>query len=86
MALTDVKTHLSSLVEDVVSTQGRVTITRHGRPEAVIISSDELEELEETLAWLAAPGAVERIASSEADFAQGRTMTTVEMLATLGLT
>ena len=80
LALTDVKTHLSALVDEVADTQGRVTITRHGRPAAVIVSVEELQELEETLAWLAVPGAQESIAETKADIAAGRTMSTAEML------
>jgi prevent-host-death family protein len=42
-----------ALVEDAVATSERVTITRHGRPAAVLISVDDLETMEETLFWQA---------------------------------
>ncbi len=50
-SLADVRTQLSRYVEDVVRTHERVTITRNGRPAAVLISAEELDALEETLFW-----------------------------------
>ena len=50
-SLADVRTQLSKYVEEVVSTHERVTITKNGRPAAVLISAEDLEALEETLYW-----------------------------------
>lgn len=50
-SLADVRTQLSKYVEDVVKTHERVTITKNGRPAAVLISAEDLESLEETLFW-----------------------------------
>ena len=50
-SLADVRTRLSKYIEDVVQTHERVTITRNGRPAAVLISAEDLEALEETLYW-----------------------------------
>jgi antitoxin YefM len=50
-SLADVRSQLSKYVEDVVTTHERVTITRNGRPAAVLISAEDLEALEETLFW-----------------------------------
>ena len=50
-SLADVRSHLSKYVEDVVSTHERVTITKNGKPAAVLISAEDLEALEETLFW-----------------------------------
>lgn len=50
-SLADVRSQLSKYVEDVVNTHERVTITRNGRPAAVLISAEDLEALEETLFW-----------------------------------
>lgn len=47
--LSEVKTHLSSLVDEVDGRDERVVITKHGRPAAVLVSNDYLEGLEETL-------------------------------------
>lgn len=50
-SLADVRTQLSKYVEDVAATHERVTITKNGKPAAVLISADDLEALEETLFW-----------------------------------
>lgn len=50
-SLADVRSQLSKYVEDVVTTHERVTITKNGRPAAVLISAEDLEALEETLFW-----------------------------------
>jgi prevent-host-death family protein len=49
MPLADVKNHLSEVVDRLEREHGRVVITRHGRPAAVVLSVDDLESLEETL-------------------------------------
>ncbi|MFZ1286890.1 MAG: type II toxin-antitoxin system Phd/YefM family antitoxin, partial [Candidatus Phosphoribacter sp.] len=49
MALRDVKNRLSEVVDQVEREHGRVVITRHGKPAAVVISTEDLESLEETL-------------------------------------
>ncbi len=50
-SLADARTQFSRYVEDVVTTHERVTITRNGKPAAVLISAEDLEALEETLFW-----------------------------------
>lgn len=55
LPLADVKNRLSEVVEKVASQHDRVTITRNGRPAAVLVSPDDLESLEETLAILSNP-------------------------------
>jgi antitoxin YefM len=49
MPLADVKNHLSEVVDRLQREHGRVVITRHGHPAAVIVSVEDLESLEETL-------------------------------------
>jgi antitoxin YefM len=70
--LGDARDHLSEYVSDVERTHHRVTITRHGRPLAVLISPDDLAELEETVAVFTTPGALEAIREGQADAAAGR--------------
>jgi prevent-host-death family protein len=55
LPLATVKAKLSELVERVAGQHDRVTITRNGRPAAVLVSPDDLEGLEETLAILSDP-------------------------------
>ena len=49
MSLADVKNRLSEVVDHLEREHGRVVITKHGHPAAVVISVDDLESLEETL-------------------------------------
>jgi len=49
MPLADVKNRLSEVVDRLQREHGRVIITRHGRPAAVVMSVEDLESLEETL-------------------------------------
>ncbi len=53
--LADAKARFSEIVERVVSQQERVVVTRNGRAAAVLVSPDDLESLEETLAVLSDP-------------------------------
>ena len=49
MPLAEVKNHLSEVVDRLEREHGRLVITKHGRPAAVVLSIDDLESLEETL-------------------------------------
>ena len=49
MSLAEVKNRLSEVVERLEREHGRVVITKHGRPAAVVLSIEDLESLEETL-------------------------------------
>lgn len=42
------RSRLADLLDEVAQRREHVTITRHGRPEAVVIPVDEYEALEET--------------------------------------
>jgi antitoxin YefM len=70
--LAEAKNRLSEYVSEVERTHDRVTITRHGRTAAVLISADDLAALEETVDLLATPGVSEAIAEGLADLAAGR--------------
>ena len=50
MSLADVKARFSEVVDRVERQQDRVVVTRNGKPAAVLISPDDLDSLEETLA------------------------------------
>ena len=49
LPLAAVKAKLSEVVNRVEREQDRVTITRNGRPVAMIVAMDDIEGLEETL-------------------------------------
>jgi prevent-host-death family protein len=52
MSLAAVKAHFSEVADRVEQQQERIVVTRNGRPAVVLISPDDLESLEETLAIL----------------------------------
>jgi antitoxin YefM len=52
MPLAAVKAHFSEVADRVEKQQERIVVTRNGRPALVLISPDDLESLEETLAIL----------------------------------
>ena len=70
--LGDARDRLSEYVSEVERTHQRVTITRHGRPAAVLISADDLAAIEETLEILGTPGAAAAINEGLTDAAAGR--------------
>ena len=49
MPLAEVKNRLSEVVDRLEREHGRVVITKHGHPAAVVISVEDLESLEESL-------------------------------------
>ncbi len=75
MALKDVKNRLSEVVDQVEREHGRVVITKHGRPAAVVVSVDDLESLEETLDVMGKPRLLEQIRDSLAEAAAGQVET-----------
>lgn len=77
--LADAKARLSAVLDEVRDTHERVVITRNGRPEAVIMSVEDLEALEETLDLLSTPGALEQIRQAEADIAAGEAVDADEL-------
>jgi antitoxin YefM len=79
LPLTEAKAKLNELIESAVSTHQRVTITRHGKPAAVLISVDDLEALEETLYWQSQPGIHEDIAEASDEAQAGTLMSEAEV-------
>jgi len=66
-----VRDHLSELIDQVDREHDRVEVTRNGRVIAVILSSEELTALEETLAVLADPDALADIRAADTAYATG---------------
>lgn len=83
--LGEARDRLSEYVADVERTHERVTITRHGQPAAVLISADDLASIEETLAILGTPGAVDAIREGQADAAAKRFADNDEVKARYGV-
>ncbi len=63
--LANVKANLSKYIDQVEQQHERVTITRNGRPAAILISLDDLETLEETVALLSDPEAMRELREAE---------------------
>jgi antitoxin YefM len=83
--LGEAKDKLSALVDDAQATHDIITITKHGRPAAVLMSADDLESLQETVYWLSQPGIRSDIAQAEREYAEGATMSGDELRGQFGL-
>lgn len=69
--LSEAKAHLSALARRVRQQHERITLTRNGEPEAVLLSVDDLDGLEMTLEILGDSDAVGRIGESLSALGRG---------------
>ena len=69
--ISEAKAHLSELARRVRLQHERITLTRNGEPEAVLVSADDLEGLEMTLEILGDSTAAARISESLAALSRG---------------
>ena len=81
LPLAEVKAKLSEMVDRVEHTQDRITVTRNGRPAAVLISPDELASLEDTLDLLSDPDAMAQLRAAQAALEAGDYVTGDEIRA-----
>ena len=72
LPLADVKNRLSEVVERLEREHGRVVITKHGRPAAVVLSIEDLEGLEETLEILSDKPLMRRLRKAQAEVEAGQ--------------
>lgn len=72
LPLSEIKAHLSEIVDRVERRHERITLTRNGRPAAVLISPEDLEALEDTLELLADPRARVEIERARKEIARGK--------------
>lgn len=63
--------HLAAAFDKVEREHERIIVTRNGRPAAVLISIDDLAQLEETADVHSDPGALADIAEGRAAYARG---------------
>jgi antitoxin YefM len=73
LSLAEVKNRLSEVVDRLEREHGRVVITKHGRPAAVVLSVDDLESLEETLEVVGNRRLLTEISEAMAEIADGST-------------
>lgn len=85
LPLTEARKELSKIVDEVSKVHEYVTITRQGKPAAVVMSADEFESWQETMEILADPKAMAAIRRGEKDIRAGRVYRWEEVRARLGL-
>lgn len=81
--LRSVRDHLSEVVDRVERHHERVTITRNGHDAAVIISPEDLAQLEETVSVLNDPDALADIREADAAYARGDVLRGVDAVRAL---
>lgn len=79
LPLAEVRARLSELVAEVERTHERVTVTKNGRPSVVLISPNDLESLEETIAVLGDPETMRQLAEADAELARGEVVSAEEL-------
>jgi antitoxin YefM len=79
LSLADAKAHLSALVARVSRQHERVYVTVHGKPSAVLVATEDLESLEETIEILADADTMRRLHVSDAELARGEAETREEL-------
>jgi antitoxin YefM len=82
LPLAAVKARFSEIVDRVARQQDRVIVTRNGQPVAVLVSTDDLESLEETLAIMSDRSLRAQIRASEKAAAAGEAGIDLEELRT----
>ncbi|MDG4832179.1 type II toxin-antitoxin system Phd/YefM family antitoxin [Solwaraspora sp. WMMD1047] len=70
-SLRSVRDHLSEYVDRVEREHERIVLTRNGRAAAVLISPEDLAQLEETIAVLRDPDALAEIREADDAYARG---------------
>lgn len=79
LPLSEVKSRLSELADEVHRTHERLEVTRNGREYVVLMAAADLESLEATIELLSDPDAQARIAQSEKELARGERTTMNEL-------
>jgi prevent-host-death family protein len=72
IAISDLRSNLPSLVNEVEKKLKRFIVTVSGKPKAVVMSLDELESLEETAEILSTHGAWRKIRLAQKQIRQGK--------------
>lgn len=75
ISISDARATLPDLINKISKNMERITITVNGKPKAVVLSSEELESLEETAEVLAIPNILEDLAKSRKQIKAGKFVT-----------
>ncbi len=81
MPLAAVKAHFSEVADRVEKQQDRIVVTRNGRPAVVLISPDDLESLEQTLAILSDKRLMAKVRKGLAEAHAGKGIPIEEVIA-----
>ena len=80
LPLSEVKMKLSQLIDEISSQDEQITITRNGRPAAVLISPDEFESWKETVAIRSNAELMSEIRSGLRSLSRTRRLSTIKEL------
>jgi antitoxin YefM len=81
LPLAEVKAKFSEMVDRVEQQHDRITVTRNGRPAAVIVSPEDLASLEDTLDLLSDRDALAEIERARKEVRTGKTMSAEQLRA-----
>ena len=81
LPLAEVKAKFSEMVDRVEQQHERITVTRNGRPAAVLMSAEELDALEDTLELLSDPKVMAEIEHARLEVRAGRSVSADELRA-----
>ena len=81
LPLAEVKAKLSEMVDRVEQQHDRITVTRNGRPAAVLMSPEDLASLEDTLDLLSNPKAMAEIAKARGEAKSGKVVSAEQLRA-----
>lgn len=79
LPLTDAKNHLSRIVDEVAERDEQVTITRNGRPAAIMVSPEEFESWQATIDILSDADLMAQLQRSKKAMRRARTYTIDEL-------
>ncbi|OGK35727.1 hypothetical protein A3F59_02400 [Candidatus Roizmanbacteria bacterium RIFCSPHIGHO2_12_FULL_38_13] len=85
LPLTEARNKFAELIDEASKMFARFTITRNGKPEAVIMSKDEYDALIDTIEILSNPDTMASIRRGEKDVKAGRVKPLEDVIKDLGL-